>query len=81
MNVYYDRLAYHLEFQVQISGYTYTPTTGNSGTQYGLVNAVTRTSQDIDDYNRATEFEKFGGQLLDGGLDFLVSKISNRKVG
>ena len=53
---------------------------GKDFTQYGLVNAVTRTSQDIDDYNRATEFEKFGGQLLDSGLDFLVTKISSRKV-
>ena len=31
---------------------------------YGLVNAVTRTAQDIAYYDRATELERFGGQLL-----------------
>ena len=35
VNVYYDRNEYTLEFQIE--GYVYTPTTGNSGTQYGLV--------------------------------------------
>lgn len=53
---------------------------GNDYTQYGLVNAVTRASQDIDDYNRATEFEKFGGQLLDSGVDFIVRSIASRKL-
>jgi hypothetical protein len=33
-------------------------------TQFGLINAVTRTSQDIADYNRATELERLGGELL-----------------
>jgi hypothetical protein len=32
---------------------------------YGLVNAVTGYSQDIDDYDRATEFEALGGKLID----------------
>ncbi len=36
VNVYYDRNQYTLTFQVE--GYEYTPTTGNNGTQYGLVN-------------------------------------------
>lgn len=31
---------------------------------YGLTNAVTRASQDVKDYNRATEMEKMGGVLL-----------------
>lgn len=31
---------------------------------YGLLNAVTRASQDIEDYNRATELERLGGELL-----------------
>lgn len=53
---------------------------GHDFTHYGLVNAVTRTSQDIDDYNRATEFEKYGGQLLDGGIDFIVRNISSRAL-
>lgn len=32
--------------------------------RYGLVNAVTRTSQDVEDYNRATELERIGGTIL-----------------
>ena len=32
--------------------------------QYGLINAVTRASQDIEDYGRATELERLGGELL-----------------
>ena len=32
---------------------------------YGLVNAVTHYSQDIDDYDRATEFEALGGRLIE----------------
>jgi hypothetical protein len=33
-------------------------------TKYGLINAVTRASQDIEDYNRATTLERLGGELL-----------------
>ena len=33
-------------------------------TRYGLVQAVTRASQDFSDYDRATEFEHLGGQIL-----------------
>jgi len=32
---------------------------------YGLVNAVTHFSQDVDDYDRATEFEALGGRLIE----------------
>lgn len=32
--------------------------------RFGLINAVTRASQDIDDYNHATELERIGGELL-----------------
>ena len=32
--------------------------------RYGLVNAVTRTSQNVEDYNRATELERIGGMIL-----------------
>ena len=32
---------------------------------YGLLNALTRTSQDIEDYDRATEFERMGGQIIE----------------
>jgi hypothetical protein len=32
---------------------------------YGLVNAVTHFSQEVADYDRATEFEEIGGRLID----------------
>ena len=32
---------------------------------YGLVNAVTHYSQDVNDYDRATEFEALGGKLIE----------------
>ena len=32
---------------------------------FGLVNAVTHYSQDVDDYDRATEFESLGGKLIE----------------
>ena len=34
-------------------------------TGYGLVNAVTHYSQEVEDYDRATEFEVLGGRLLE----------------
>lgn len=45
-------------------------------TQYGLINAVTRSSQDVSDYNRATELERIGGTLLDES----VEAAKNRKI-
>ena len=38
---------------------------GGDLTQYGLVNAVTRASQDVEDYDRATELERIGGSVLE----------------
>lgn len=38
---------------------------GGDLTQYGLLNAVTRMSQDVESYDRATEVEKMGGQILE----------------
>ena len=32
---------------------------------YGLVNAVTHYSQQVEDYDRATEFEALGGRLIE----------------
>lgn len=32
---------------------------------YGMMNAVTRASQEVEDYDRATELERLGGVLLD----------------
>ena len=36
-------------------------------TQYGLMNAITRTAQDAETYDRATELEKIGGSVI--GMD------------
>ena len=38
---------------------------GGDLSRYGMVQAVTRASQDIEDYDRATDFEKLGGQILE----------------
>jgi len=37
---------------------------GADNSKYGLIQAVTRASQDIQDYGRATDFERLGGELL-----------------
>lgn len=37
---------------------------GADNSKYGLINAVTRASQDIKDYTRATELERLGGELM-----------------
>lgn len=37
---------------------------GGDLSQWGLVNAITRTSQDVSDYDRATDLERFGGDVL-----------------
>lgn len=37
---------------------------GADNSKYGLINAVTRASQDIEEYTRATELERLGGELL-----------------
>ena len=33
--------------------------------QFGMVNALTRYSQDVDSYDRATDFERLGGTVLE----------------
>lgn len=33
--------------------------------QYGLSNAITRTSQDLADYDRASDLERFGGKIIE----------------
>ena len=40
---------------------------GGSLNGFGLMNAITRTAQDIDSYDRATEFERMGGQIIELG--------------
>lgn len=42
---------------------------GGSLTQYGLHAAVTRTAQDADDYDRATELEYTGGKIIELNRD------------
>jgi hypothetical protein len=37
---------------------------GGDLTQYGMLNAVTRTAQDLPSYDRAVEFEKQGGEIM-----------------
>lgn len=38
---------------------------GNDLTRFGLANAVTRTAQDLESYDRATEFERIGGNIIE----------------
>ena len=38
---------------------------GGDLSKYGLMNAVTRTAEDLPSYDRATELETFGGAVLD----------------
>ncbi|MCL4182345.1 MAG: DUF932 domain-containing protein [Burkholderiaceae bacterium] len=39
--------------------------TGADLSGYGLINAVTQYSHDVEDYDRATEFEMLGGKLME----------------
>ena len=39
--------------------------TGGDLSKWGMINAVTRQSQDIEDYDRASDFEALGGKILD----------------
>lgn len=38
---------------------------GGDLSRFGMLNAVTRAAQDVPDYDRATEFERFGGEVLE----------------
>lgn len=38
---------------------------GGDLTRYGIFNAVTRTAEDLGDYDRATEFERIGGEIVE----------------
>ena len=38
---------------------------GGDLSQYGLTNAITRASQDADNYDRATELERIGGDVIE----------------
>jgi hypothetical protein len=53
---------------------------GGDLTMYGLSNAVTRTSQDVDDYDRATELERVGWQIITQGPRLLSEARLERKA-
>ena len=38
---------------------------GGDFSQYGLINAVTRTAEDVESYDRAVELERMGGQIIE----------------
>ena len=38
---------------------------GGDLSRYGLYTAVTRQSQDVEDYDRATELERIGAQVIE----------------
>ncbi len=38
---------------------------GGDLTRYGLLNAITRTAEDLEDYDRSTDFERMGGKIID----------------
>lgn len=38
---------------------------GGDLSRYGLLNAVTRTAQDLPSYDRASEFERMGGEIIE----------------
>lgn len=38
---------------------------GGDLSRFGLYNAVTRTAEDVADYDRATDFERMGGQIIE----------------
>jgi hypothetical protein len=38
---------------------------GGDLSRYGLFNAITRTAEDIESYDRATDFERMGGRLIE----------------
>lgn len=38
---------------------------GGDLSRYGLFNAITRTAEDLTSYDRATEFERMGGQVIE----------------
>lgn len=51
---------------------------GGDPTKFGLAAAITRTAEDLDDYDRVTEFEARGTQLVDmTGTEWSKFAISN----
>ncbi|MDD4989659.1 MAG: DUF932 domain-containing protein [Candidatus Pacebacteria bacterium] len=49
--------------------------TGGDSTKWGLVNAITATANDMEDYDRGVQFERFGGEVLElPASDVIFSK-------
>lgn len=42
---------------------------GGDLTRYGMFNAFTRTAEDLTDYDRATDFERMGGRVIELGAN------------
>jgi hypothetical protein len=53
---------------------------GGDPTQYGVIQAVTRTAEDAGSYDRATELETIGGKLIDMD-DATWKRIASAKPG
>lgn len=53
---------------------------GGDNSRYGLIQAVTRASQDIESYNRATELERLGGELLTVPVKKMLSPVKKETV-
>ncbi len=51
---------------------------GGDNSRYGLIQAVTRSSQDIESYNRATELERLGGELLNVPVKKMLSPVKKK---
>jgi hypothetical protein len=53
---------------------------GADSSKYGLIQAITRASQDIADYGRATEMERLGGELLAVPAKKMLSPVPTEPV-
>lgn len=42
---------------------------GGDLTRYGVYNAITRTAEDLQSYDRATDFERLGGEIIELGAN------------
>ena len=61
----HDRAEDYTEVAAEQGGVLRHLASGGDLTHYGLINAVTAFSQDVVDYDRATELETMGGKLVE----------------
>ena len=71
VNVYWDRNEYTLQFQVQ--QYTYTPTTNNNGTQYGLVDGQ---YVELTRHGRNNYYWTYGDTFLSEGTRYTGTRYT-----